>query len=215
MVALHSSARAITSSPSERCRRWPGLSLNMSKTPSNIILIGMPGSGKSTIGPLLAENLSLAFLDTDEALQAAQKRPLQDIMNTDGHAAFRRIEEEVLLSLNLRDHVIATGGSAIYSEPGITHLKTDGLAVFLDADLATLESRIDNFSTRGLVKHPEQTFAQLFAERLPLYRKHADITVNCAGLKPEEVCAGILDKVRFIFSARRCAGDLLRTDRTA
>ncbi|MCI5158694.1 MAG: shikimate kinase, partial [Candidatus Electrothrix sp. AUS1_2] len=119
----------------------------MSKTLSNIILIGMPGSGKSTIGPLLAEKLSRAFLDTDAALQAAQKRPLQEIMNTDGRAAFRRIEEEVLLSLNLRNHVIATGGSAIYSEPGITRLKADGLAVFLDADLTTLESRINNFGT--------------------------------------------------------------------
>lgn len=152
----------------------------------------MPGSGKSTIGPLLAEKLSRAFLDTDEALQAAQKRPLQDIMNTDGRAAFRRIEEEILLSLNLRNHVIATGGSAIYSERGIPHLKADGLAVFLDADLATLESRINNFSTRGLVKQPEQTFAQLFAERLPLYRKHADMTVNSAGLTPEEVCVNII-----------------------
>ena len=168
----------------------------MSKTLSNIILIGMPGSGKSTIGPLLAEKLSRAFLDTDAALQAAHKRTLQEIMNTDGRAVFRRIEEEVLLSLNLRNHVIATGGSAIYSEPGITRLKADGLAVFLDADLTTLESRINNFGTRGLVKHPDQSFAQLFAERLPLYRKYADITVNSAGLTPEEVCVKIIAEAK-------------------
>ena len=164
----------------------------MKRRPSNLLLIGMPGSGKSTLGPLLAKKLSCAFLDTDMAIEAAQQRTLQDIMNSDGRAAFRRIEEEVLLSLNLHNHVIATGGSAIYSEAGITHLKSNALAVFLDANLATLESRINNFSTRGLVKHPEQSFAQLLAERLPLYKKHADITVQSAGLTPEEVCVKII-----------------------
>lgn len=168
----------------------------MKRCPSNLILIGMPGSGKSTLGPMLAEKLSFPFLDTDQAIEEAQQRTLQDIMNNDGRTAFRRIEEKILLSLNLQGHVIATGGSAIYSEQGITHLKSNGFAIFLDADMATLESRIDNFSTRGLVKHPEQSFAQLFEERLPLYRKHADITVQSAGLTPEEVCGKILAAVK-------------------
>ncbi|WPD21373.1 MAG: shikimate kinase [Candidatus Electrothrix scaldis] len=167
----------------------------MKRCPSNLILIGMPGSGKSTLGPMLAEKLSRPFLDTDQAIEDAQQRTLQEIMNSDGQAIFRRIEEEVLLSLNLHDYVIATGGSAIYSERGITHLKSNGLAVFLDADLVTLESRVNNFSTRGLVKHPEQSFAQLLDERLPLYKKHADITVQSAGLTPEQTCGEILAAV--------------------
>ena len=153
----------------------------------------MPGSGKSTVGPLLAKNISRDFLDTDLVIQASQKkRTLQDIVNTGGQAALRLIEEEVLLSLAFRNHVIATGGSAVYSEQGMIHLKADGIAVFLDTDLDTLESRIDNFNTRGLVKRADQTFAQLFDERLPLYRKYADITINCADLSPKKVCARIV-----------------------
>ncbi|RWX44273.1 shikimate kinase [Candidatus Electrothrix aarhusensis] len=162
---------------------------------SNIILIGMPGSGKSTVGPLLAQSISRDFLDTDLVIQASQKRALQDIVNTDGQAALRLIEEEVLLSLVYYDHVIATGGSAVYSEQGMMHLKADGIVIFLDTDLATLESRIDNFNTRGLAKRADQTFAQLFDERLPLYRKYADIRINCAGLSPEEVCVKIITEL--------------------
>ena len=155
----------------------------------------MPGAGKSTIGPVLSEKTSREFLDTDAVIQAVQKRNLQDIVNTDGQAAFRRVEEEVILSLALQNHVIATGGSTVYSEQAMRHLRSDGITVFLDADLATLEARIHNFNSRGLVKRPDQTFAQLFAERLPLYRKYADITVNSTGLTPEEVCAEIFTEL--------------------
>ena len=156
----------------------------------------MPGAGKSTVGPLLAQSISRDFLDTDLLIQASQKRALQDIVNTDGQAALRQIEEEVLLNLVCQNHVIATGGSAVYSEQGMMHLKADGIAVFLDADLATLESRIDDFNTRGLVKRADQTFAQLFDERLPLYRKYADMTINCANLSPKKVCARIVAELR-------------------
>ena len=162
------------------------------RTRSNIILIGMPGSGKSTVGPVLAQSISRDFLDTDLVIQASQKRALQDIVNTDGQAALRLIEEEVLLTLACHNHVIATGGSAVYSEQGMMHLKADGIALFLDTDLATLESRIDDFATRGLVKRTDQTFAQLFNERLPLYREYADITISTTGLSLKEVCARIV-----------------------
>jgi shikimate kinase len=168
----------------------------MGEKSSNIILIGMPGAGKSTVGVLLASKISRDFLDTDQLIQETEGRPLQDIVNTEGQAALRIIEEEVLLNLACHKHVIATGGSAVYSEQGMNHLASNGRIVFLDADRATLESRIDNFSTRGLVKQPGQTFAQLFDERLPLYRKYADITINSTGQTKETVCARIIAELR-------------------
>lgn len=163
----------------------------MAHTPSNIVLIGMPGSGKSTVGVILAKMASLDFVDTDILIQRAGKS-LQEIIDADGYLVLRRIEEEVLLKLDCRDHVIATGGSAVYSPAAISHLKEDGVIVFLDVDIETLQSRIRNYETRGLAKRPEQTLEELFAERLALYREYADITISGAGLTQEEVCDAIL-----------------------
>ncbi|WP_446009648.1 shikimate kinase [Candidatus Electrothrix sp.] len=164
----------------------------MTKAPANIILIGMPGSGKSTVGSLLASKISRNFLDTDQVIQESQGRALQDIVNTEGQAVLRVLEEHVLLNLTVQNYVIATGGSAVYSEQGMVHLKASGLVLFLDADKITLESRIHNFSSRGLIKQPGQTFAQLFDERLPLYRKYADIIINSTGQTQEGVCVDII-----------------------
>lgn len=163
----------------------------MTHTPSNIVLIGMPGSGKSTVGVILAKMASLDFVDTDILIQRAGKS-LQEIIDADGYLVLRRIEEEVLLKLDCCDHVIATGGSAVYSPAAISHLKEDGVIVFLDVDIETLQSRIRNYETRGLAKRPDQTLEELFAERLALYREYADITISGAGLTQEEVCDAIL-----------------------
>jgi shikimate kinase len=163
----------------------------MTHTPSNIVLIGMPGSGKSTVGVILAKMASLDFVDTDILIQRAGKS-LQEIIDADGYLVLRRIEEEVLLKLDCRDHVIATGGSAVYSPAAISHLKEDGVIVFLDVDIETLQSRIRNYETRGLAKRPDQTLEELFSERLALYREYADITISGAGLTQEEVCDAIL-----------------------
>jgi len=164
----------------------------MSDSLSNIILIGMAGSGKSTIGPLLALALSRNFIDTDTLIEKMEQSPLQDIIDTQGPMGFRRIEEEVLLALDLRHHVIATGGSSIYSHAGMTHLKKQGLVVFLDVDFDVLESRVCNLDSRGLVKLPEQGFADLFSERLPLYGKYADIRIACADLSEAQICEKII-----------------------
>jgi shikimate kinase len=158
----------------------------------NIVLIGMPGSGKSTVGILLAKLTALDFIDTDILIQTAFKRSLQDIVDQDGYRELRRIEEEVLLGLDCREHVIATGGSAVYSDAAMVHLKSGGRVVFLHVDLATLKARVRDYNTRGLAKRPDQTVEDLFAERCDLYRKYADVTIECSGLTHEEVCEKII-----------------------
>jgi len=162
---------------------------------SNIILIGMPGSGKSTVGVILAKLMSRAFVDTDLLIQAAQGRSLQDIIDKEGHLALRQIEQQILLNLTCTHHVIATGGSAVYSNAAMCHLKSSGVVVFLDVGLATLERRVHNFETRGLAKRSDQSFADLFRERLPLYKKYADITLECSTLTQDEISEEINKKL--------------------
>ncbi len=156
----------------------------------------MPGAGKSTVGVILAKQTSRDFVDTDLLIQTSQERTLQDIIDIDGYAVLRKIEEDVLLGLSVQNHVIATGGSAVYSDRAMAKLKSDGLVIFLDVDLPTLVLRIHDFRTRGLAKRPDQDFADLFHERFTLYTKHADTTIKCAGLTQEEVCARIIDQTR-------------------
>jgi shikimate kinase len=164
----------------------------MSADKSNIVLIGMPGAGKSTVGILLAKLSSRDFVDTDVLIQVSRGRSLQEIVDTEGHMALRRIEENVLLRLRFRNHVIATGGSAVYSHAAMAHLKAHGIAVFLDTDLVTLNARVRDFETRGLAKRPDQSFSDLFEERLVLYKRYADITVPSSQGSHEDVCARIM-----------------------
>lgn len=165
------------------------------KKSSNLILIGMPGSGKSTVGIILAKMMTRPYIDTDILIQLAEKRSLQEIVDHQGHMVLRDIEERVLLDINCQNHIIATGGSAAYSDKAMNHLKRDGVVIFLDADLVTLKSRISNYETRGLAKRPDQSFADLFQERYQLYTKYADITTPSKGETQEEVCADIIEKL--------------------
>lgn len=168
----------------------------MRKPDSNIVLIGMPGAGKSTVGVILAKQISCGFVDTDLLIQSSQGRVLQDIVDRDGPLALRKVEEEVLLRLSYCNHVIATGGSAPYSDASMSHLKSKGIVIFLNVDLPTLESRVNDFKTRGLAKRRNQSFADLFYERFALYNKYADVTINCTGLTQDEVCSGIISELR-------------------
>ncbi len=164
----------------------------MREKASNLVLIGMPGSGKSTVGVILAKKTGRGFVDTDVLIQTSQRRTLQDIVDADGHAALRRIEARVILSLRLARHVIATGGSAVYSRRAMAHLGVTGTIVFLDVHLDTLTSRIGDFDTRGIARRPGQSLADLFRERMGLYERYADVTVKCDGLTQEQVCDAII-----------------------
>jgi len=155
----------------------------------------MPGAGKSTVGILLAKAAARDFIDTDVLIQAKSGRTLQDIVDTDGHLALRALEERILLDLQMQHHVIATGGSAPYSQRAMTHLKHNGIFIFLWVDPDTLLQRIGDFSGRGLAKRPDQSFAELYAEREALYERYADITINAAIGNHDQVCQLILEQL--------------------
>ncbi|CAG37228.1 shikimate kinase [Desulfotalea psychrophila] len=171
---------------------------------SNIILIGMPGSGKSTVGVILAKTLGMEFVDTDILIQSAENRTLQTIVDNEGHIVLREIEERVLLTVDHKKHIVATGGSAAYSEAAMLHLKEDGIIVFLHADLAALCARIHNYETRGIAKRPEQSFDDLFAERLALYKKYADITILSSEISQDDVVETVIREVeKYDFRAEK------------
>lgn len=157
----------------------------------SVILVGMPGAGKSTLGVMLAKELGLDFLDTDVSIQVHEGRSLQDIMDAEGYMKLREIEEVVLLKTDATDKVISTGGSAVYSDAGMQHLKAQGTVIFLDVTLDELRSRIHNFDTRGIARRPDQSFEELFDERCALYNKYADIRFDCNGKTPAEILAAI------------------------
>jgi shikimate kinase len=159
---------------------------------SNVVLIGMPGAGKSTVGVILAKRVAMDFVDTDVLIQTHEGRTLQDIVDHEGYLELRRIEESVLLDIDQRNHVIATGGSAVYSEKAMAHLKTDAVVVYLDVTREVLEKRITNYATRGIAKHPDQTFEELLEERDTLYRQYADVTIDCNDLTQEQAAEVIV-----------------------
>ncbi|MCX7013264.1 MAG: shikimate kinase [Candidatus Sumerlaeota bacterium] len=163
----------------------------MAQSP-NLILIGMPGVGKSTVGVLLAKAASREFVDIDVWIQSREGRRLQDIIDAVGMEAFRALEERSVLALAVQNAVIATGGSVVYSEAAMRHLKTGGVAIHLDLALPLLEKRLTNLDSRGVVRTPSQSLAELYAERQPLYRRHADVAIDCAGKTHEEVVEEIL-----------------------
>ena len=161
----------------------------------NVILIGMPGSGKSTVGVLAAKLLGLDFLDCDLLIQKQEGRKLHEIIDEDGMKYFERVEEDVLSNLAVQKTLIATGGSAVYSQKGMENLKKLGKVVYLQVSIDELYDRITNFSTRGIIMHNGTTLEDLFSERLPLYEKYADIKVECSGKRLEDNAQAIIDAI--------------------
>lgn len=153
---------------------------------SNIVLIGMPGCGKSTVGVILAKTLGIGFVDTDLIIQQREKRLLQNIIDNDGIDYFLDCEAEAVKSLECDNCVIATGGSVIFREDAIKHLKKYGKIFYLDVPLDEIKKRLDNISTRGVAAPKNQTFDDIFNERSPLYEKYADYILDLKGCSAEQ-----------------------------
>ncbi len=151
----------------------------------NIILIGMSGAGKSTLGVLLAKTLGMDFTDTDILIQQKTGSLLQEIIDTKGSETFLKLEEGVICSLTLKDSVIATGGSVVYSKKAMDFLKQSGKIVYLDVPFKEIQSRLANITGRGIVIAEGKSLADVYAERVPLYEKYGDIAVHCAKIDIE------------------------------
>ena len=158
---------------------------------NNLILIGMPGAGKSTVGVILAKRLGFDFIDTDLLIQAKEKCRLQQIIDNQGLHCFQQIEEQTLLDLNTEQSVIATGGSVIYCPAGMAALAEIGHLVYLQVPLESLQQRIADMGQRGLVMASGQSFAQLYAERTPLYQSYGQLTFDGSRLTAEQLAIQI------------------------
>ncbi|MCE5185256.1 MAG: shikimate kinase [Planctomycetaceae bacterium] len=164
----------------------------MQKDKSNIALIGMPGCGKSTIGVLLAKRLGRYFLDTDVLIQAVEGKTLQEIIADRGMAGFCELERMHIECIDVKNSIIATGGSVVYYESAMRALKQDAVAIYLRIGLEELTRRLGDLHERGVVLEPGQTLEQLYAKRTPLYEKWADHTVDLAGQNHDQGVEAIL-----------------------
>lgn len=162
----------------------------------NIILIGMPGAGKSTLGVLLAKALGMDFVDTDIVIQQLEGRLLQDIINDDGIEKFMEIEERTVSGLKLHNCVIATGGSLVFSEKAVNALKQGGENYYLHVPLEEIRKRLKNIKTRGIVIKKGYSLEDVFEERVPLYKKYADKTIDCSNKNIEDCVNEIIEQIQ-------------------
>ena len=162
---------------------------------SNIVLIGMPGCGKSTVGVLLAKALGMHFVDTDVVFQAKEGKKLQHIIDEIGIDAFLKKEEQAILESSWDKTIIATGGSVIYGERAMKHLHKDGVVVYIRLPYAEIERRLSTLATRGVTLREGQSLYDLYQERIPLYEKEADIVFDAAGFEIEKTVASIARRI--------------------
>ena len=163
---------------------------------SNIVLIGMPGAGKSTVGVVLAKNMGLRFLDSDLCIQDEEKRLLHEIIAQDGLEGFLKIENRVNASLQVEKSVIATGGSVIYGAEAMKHLGAIGTIVYLQLPYEEITERLGDLTKRGVAVKNGQTLMDLYTERVPLYKKYADITIDCHKKAIRQLVAEIAEKMQ-------------------
>ena len=160
----------------------------------NIVLIGMPGSGKSTVGVVLAKRLGYRFVDSDLVIQDKKGKLLHELIEEYGREGFLDIENEVNASLEADRCVIATGGSAIYGQKAMNHLRQIGTVVYLKLSYEELKGRLGDLNERGVTLKPGQTLLDLYEERIPLYEQYAEVTVDCEHLSLREVVLSICDR---------------------
>ena len=159
---------------------------------NNLILIGMPAVGKSTLGILVAKKMGLGFMDTDIMIQIQEGKTLAEIIRESGVDGFLDVEQQYLASVMVEKHVIATGGSAVYSGRGMAHLARSGVVVYLEIGLDHLKRRLSALDERGVIRAPGQDMESLYFERIPLYSRYADFTVRCGTLTPDQILTKIV-----------------------
>lgn len=166
----------------------------------NVILIGMPGSGKSTLGVVIAKKLNMRFIDSDLVIQEKYGKTLEELIDENGDAGFIKIENDVNAGINADNAVIATGGSAVYGDGAMRHFKDIGLVVFLDVPVEEIQERIGSLKERGVVSNGKTGIDEIFADRDMLYRKYADVIYsqrnNMLRESVEELCQIIKDNRR-------------------
>ena len=163
--------------------------------PSRISLIGMPGSGKSTVGVLLAKRIGLAFVDTDILIQEQEKATLAEIIARSSPFVLREIEEQVLLDMPITDSVISTGGSVVYSPAIMARLSAASTVVYLRAQLETVEYRISLAPDRGIASPGNHTLEDVYNERVPLYEQYSDLVVDVDHDTPESITGQIISQL--------------------
>lgn len=159
----------------------------------NIVLIGMPSSGKSTIGPLLAHDLGMGYIDTDKLVEETAGKKLGELVSEDGLELFLKIQEKTILNIDKSKHVIATGGSVVYSAASMQKLKDNGVVVYLEVPFAELSERLD--SGRRLARNADQSLEDIYLERISLYRKYSDITVDCSKKELRTIVSEIIEAI--------------------
>ncbi|MCR5737410.1 MAG: shikimate kinase [Eubacterium sp.] len=167
----------------------------------NIVLIGMPGVGKSTIGVILAKILGYRFVDADLLIQEREGKLLKEIIAEKGIDGFVQIENEVNQSINTTKTVIATGGSVVYGKEAMEHLKEIATVIYLELELGALRRRLGNLKKRGVVLKEGQRLSDLYKERVPLYEKYADFTVNEHRCTVEKTIEKIVDTLEKEYGA--------------
>ena len=166
------------------------------KEQRNIVLIGMPGVGKSTVGVILAKQLGLQFVDADLLIQQQEGRLLHEIITQEGVDGFLAIENRVNASIDARGAVISTGGSVVYGREAMEHLKRTGTVVYLKLPYHELECRLRNLKDRGVVLRGDQTLRDLYEERTPLYERYADLVIDETGLDIEQTREALENALR-------------------
>ena len=153
-----------------------------------IIFIGMPASGKTTLAQQLSRQLGRSYIDTDRVIESYAGKTLQNIVDEDGVQTLRSLEEHCLSTLQIDKALVATGGSAVYSDKAMRSLKKQGVCIYLELSFDTIAKRLNNADQRGLVRRADQSLQDLFQERIPLYEAYADRTVNCDSENVTQLC---------------------------